>query len=424
MDAILSKKPLCESVTNQCVAVKDKVWDTFLREIAPALKSAELLAESDRRMNCIGNISACFQKGCKDTMDPNDPDGSYDLCLTRPEAMLNTCKVQLNECGISTNSHSEAANSEIWNFVVQRLAAMRVDSCTQSVKECLQSEDRCGKDYTQCVGLDTDSILLMCPKDKLLACYLSGDTVGAEDVVTAERVHDKIVDIIQGIILSIDNAFSRECQARVEAKMLEICGDGYGCAAFNNDASLGTESLVLDAVSQKEIVIKGLLDFSLIENVSNKAKLGSKTANLTRYVTINNSLSEFTYLLPAIDTNAGMEGNSETSSNNALNAIVSKINTVINLLSSDEGIKACTHGRKVKGVNERTKNTRTDDDGIVDSNNARFPSLLDSYVAGIISDGVSKAKENYIKKLEQLKKEAQIRVDEILAKDPDAGFCI
>ena len=32
------------------------------------------------------------------------------------------------------------------------LAAMRVDSCTAELKNCLQDKDRCGSDYTQCVG--------------------------------------------------------------------------------------------------------------------------------------------------------------------------------------------------------------------------------------------------------------------------------
>ena len=61
-DNLMAKKPLCESVTKQCVAVADQVWDTFLREVAPQMKSAELIAENNARQNCIGNISSCFQE--------------------------------------------------------------------------------------------------------------------------------------------------------------------------------------------------------------------------------------------------------------------------------------------------------------------------------------------------------------------------
>ena len=141
-DILVSKKPLCESVTRQCVAVADQVWDTFLREVAPQVKSAELIAEDNARQNCVANISDCFQQACKDNIDPNDPDGSYDLCLTRPEAMLSLCTVPLNACGISTNSAQDAQNSNIWNFVVARLASMRVNECSNAVKTCLQSQDR------------------------------------------------------------------------------------------------------------------------------------------------------------------------------------------------------------------------------------------------------------------------------------------
>ena len=82
-DILYSKKPLCDGITQQCVAVADQVWDTFLREAAPQIKNAELIAEDNARQDCIGNISSCFQQACRDTMDPNDPDGSYDMCLTR-----------------------------------------------------------------------------------------------------------------------------------------------------------------------------------------------------------------------------------------------------------------------------------------------------------------------------------------------------
>ena len=147
-DMLMSKKPLCESITRSCVAVADQVWDTFLKEVAPQVKSAELIAEDKARQDCIGNISACFQKACKDNMDPDDKDGSYDMCLSRPGTMLNVCKIPLNNCGIDASSESKAAESNSWDVVVERLAAMRVNACTAEVKECLQSKDRCGEDYT------------------------------------------------------------------------------------------------------------------------------------------------------------------------------------------------------------------------------------------------------------------------------------
>ena len=236
---LMSKKPLCESITRSCVAVADQVWDTFLKEVAPQVKSAELIAEDKARQDCIGNISACFQKACKDNMDPDDKDGSYDMCLSRPGTMLNVCKIPLNNCGIDASSESKAAESNIWDFVVARLAAMRVNACTAEVKECLQSKDRCGEDYTQCIGLDTDSIIRMCPYDKLTGCQ----KVYGEDNIRGNDVYEELASMVQGIMLTIDNNFLKECQNAADEAMIKVCGDTESCDNLNIDDNLGSRTL-------------------------------------------------------------------------------------------------------------------------------------------------------------------------------------
>ena len=236
-DTLVAKKPLCETVTKQCTKVADQVWDTFLKEIAPQLKSAELIAEDNARQNCIGSISDCFQKACKDNMDPSDPDGSYDMCLSRPETMLNVCKVPLNACGIDASSAQAAQKSQIWEFVTARLAAMRVDECTTQVKKCLTDENRCGEDYTQCIGMDTDTIINMCPKDKLTACFKK--EYGATDFDQGEY----IFKIAEGLMLNIDNAFLAECQKAVNEAMLKVCGSTDNCDAMTITDDVGTHAL-------------------------------------------------------------------------------------------------------------------------------------------------------------------------------------
>ncbi len=235
-DTLYAKKPLCENVTKQCVAVADQVWDTFLREVAPQVKSAELIAENNIRQNCIGTISECFQKACKDTIDPNDPDGSYDMCLSRPEAMLNVCKIPLNACGIDASSAAKAEESQIWQYVVARLASMRADACTTEVKECLQSTDRCGKDYAQCVGLDTDTIVRMCPTEKLTACVekYNGKTSDLDEYLSS---------VAQGIMLDIDNSMLTQCQNAADEAMVKVCGDTENCDGLALDDGLGGRSL-------------------------------------------------------------------------------------------------------------------------------------------------------------------------------------
>ena len=48
-DTLVAKKVLCESVTKQCAKVADQVFDSFLRNVAPLLHSAELIAEDNVR---------------------------------------------------------------------------------------------------------------------------------------------------------------------------------------------------------------------------------------------------------------------------------------------------------------------------------------------------------------------------------------
>lgn len=362
MDALLSKKPLCESVTNSCIAVKSAVWDTFLREIAPTIKTAELLAESDLRTNCISNISSCFQKACKDNMDPNDPDGSYDMCLSRPETMRSLCKVQIDPC--------EAAEPKIMDFVNARLASIRVDACTTEVKECLQSEERCGKDYTQCIGLDRDAIRSMCPQEKLVGCQENG-----------VFSWDKVDQIVQGIYLGIDNNALDQCRKIVSDKMNEICGDTASCAAFDADEAIGTESLISYKNNNGDYVIDGLVSFG---NISIRPIEGSTSA-------VQYELKIAEYINDAKKNNTG--GSNETISriNGTLNTTKNKIDNRIVALASDTKVKWCVEGRDMGQISGRQEKTAQ-----------RFPHLLDSYITTIMNSGLDKAASNYSKKFNGL----------------------
>ncbi|MCL1892398.1 MAG: hypothetical protein FWF97_03895 [Alphaproteobacteria bacterium] len=371
MDAMLSKKPLCESVTNSCIAVKDKVWDVFLREIAPTLKTAELAAESNNRMSCIGNIADCFQQGCRENMDPNNPDGSFDLCLTRPEAMINICKVQLEACGIPTSSQAAAESHEIWGYVTARLNAMKVDACTREFKQCIQSDDRCGEDFTKCWGLDYNNIVNMCPTDKLIACSKN-----------AKYDRDYMLDIVTGVMLGIDNNLLNECQAAVDAKMDEICG-GNNCPASFGDKSFGTESLLYDSFNPNRIAIKGLLDFSLLKVADDGQSVNAGT----------------------------MSGTSATSSNQGLRNIADKINRVITTLTSDTKIKGCVEGRNLAQVRGQ-RNA---------ANEARFPDLLVPYIPVLINAGLETAQRNYNAKLDEFKKDAMSLAMAKVEEDKAAG---
>ena len=359
-DTLIAKKPLCDTVTKSCVAVADKVWETFLREVAPALKSAELIAEDNARQNCIGNISQCFQKACKDNIDPNDPDGSYDMCLTRPETMLNLCKIPLNACGIDASSKTAAEKSKIWDFVVARLASMRVDSCTKEVKACLQSDDRCGKDYTQCIGLDMPAILDMCPQDKLVGCQES-----TKDGVIKNSLSD-ISKLVMGIFLDIDNKMLDMCQNALTTKMLEICGDTSSCAAFDDDDTIGTDSLMSYKDGDGSYVIDGLISFGAIKMADKNIDVADYKEHLIKSVTGQRIVA-------------------------ALQTTANRINQKVVALSQDPQIQKCVEGRNMSQVRQ---------DG--EQSTARFPNLIDSSVNTIMNAGLTRASQNYNKKYNQL----------------------
>ena len=401
-DILLSKKPLCESVTKQCQLVADQVWDTFLKEVAPQIKSAELIAENNTRQNCIGNISSCFQQACKDTMDPNDPDGSYDLCLTRPETMLNLCQVPLNACGISTASAEDAQESDIWDFVVARLAAMRVDSCTQSVKQLLQSEDRCGSDYTQCIGLDLEAIQDLIPQESLVACQENGQQKSMED----------INNIIQGILLNLDNSLMTACQDAVINKMTEVCGDASGCeAAFSEDKEFGTDGMAINMDQADELHIIGLLDFGALGNSLSSSAMDVSGEKATMLDVVNGWTPE----------SYSPENASKYLSASRLNAqnIVNKIRAVVNMVANDEQVKTCTQGRDMSQIRGTSRN-------VVNRTEARYPNLLDSYIQVIVDSGLSVAKANYDTEKTQLLKEATAKISEIAEEAGDisgGGMC-
>ena len=426
-DTLVAKKPLCESITKNCVSVADQVWDTFLREVAPQLKSAELIAEDNARQNCIGSISDCFQKACKDNIDPNDPDGSYDMCLTRPETMLNVCKVPLNACGIDASSAETAGQSSIWDYVVARLASMRVDSCTTAVKECLQSEDRCGPDYTQCIGLDTETIMEICPAEKLTGCqYVYGSE---QEITSNDQVYDELYNMVQGIMLNIDNSFMTQCQKALDESMIKVCGDTENCDGLVVDNGAGTRSFKyqvcqyssidqatmkinwtgkcydsLDAIPQQEL--------QLPDGQGWAGKLSG--AVFWGDISYNVDDNEFTnvndYIQALKDAGYTVTTDDEEDIKNLvygteIRALQSAVENAISTIEADPTVQYCMTGRQVQGVNVntgRSSNSSGNDKQVVERGKvARFPKLTQQIRQIIANSALKNARENYNKRYDE-----------------------
>ncbi len=429
-DALESKKPLCMTVTQQCVNVKDQVWDTFLREVAPQVKSAELAAESDLRMSCISTISDCFQKACKENMDPNNPDGSYDMCLTRPETLRSFCKVQIDPC--------EAAEPKIMDYVRARLASMRVDSCTKEFKECLQSEDRCGADYSQCVGLDTDTIVRMCPAEKLVGCQYddagsdgSARTNKSAQVKTDDEIYDELARIAQGIFLNIDNNMLTTCQKAADAAMIKVCGSTEDCDDLAIDETAGTRSFKyqvcqfdglsdgksagvasadgaagmpkwtgqcydsLDAISNAQLQQDGQKGWA--GKLSGLVYWGEiaydvEKNSFTTEKEYMNSLAKLGYELTEDEKQIVHERVFGTE----IRAMTRAVEQAISAIESDPKVQYCMSGRTFQGM--RDKDGQLAKLGTQNKDEARFPKLTEQMRRIIATSALRNARNNYMKK--------------------------
>lgn len=399
-DTLLGKKTICETVTKQCQKVKDKVWDAFLLDVAPSLKSAELIAESDLRMSCIGNISECFQKACKDTMDPNDPDGSYDMCLTRPETMRSVCKVQIDPC--------EEAEPKIFDYVKARLASMRVDACTKEVKNCLTADDRCGKDYANCVGLDTDSIIRMCPYEKLVGCQkmYGSEKIGGEDV------YNELATMVEGIMLNIDNSFLASCQKALDEAMVKVCGDTESCNNLVINQNVGSRSLQYKICHYTSKDNSLEIDYGRCRTDVGQipdtelGKGGAAIAALSGVLdgTIyweNISFGDDGKLVLPDMSDSTPEQKSRVESE--LTQLQTSINNAISAIESDPTVQYCMTGREVQGMKVKGKKERTN----VGEKQPRFPDLSKQTRMIIATAALNSAKENYYKKYDELNTKMQ-----------------
>lgn len=412
MDALLAKKPLCEYITNQCVREKGNVWDVFVKDIAPTIKSAELAAESDLRSNCLSNISQCYIKACKENMDPKDPDGSYDMCLSRPDNYKAFCKVELEPCLHATGgTYEKPDSSSLWTGILAKLSSMRVDACTNEFKVCIQDDDRCGKDYSKCIGLDNDDVAGICPEDKLTACY-------KEYGGKKETVRESLERIAQGILLNVDNELLTACEKAVTDAMLNVCGDTENC---NNliDEGVGSRSLKLsfcefngeensnckenvEAITDIELG-KTTRDVDLNQETHKRHFFGAKMDGFIawEHININKDLNGIT---PLVDYKKQIKGMYEMSPeliekvDSELGTLDIAIKNAVSVIESDPRVQYCMSGRQVAGLTTADGFTKF----IGKEGNARFPNLTNKYRRIISNSALRQAQANYFDKYDSL----------------------
>lgn len=370
MEILESKRFICENVLDQCLAVRDQVWPAFLREVAPTIRLAENQAESKFRQSCLGTISNCIQTACKDDIVGKGVD-TMDACLSRPDMVRSFCKVEIDPC--------ERMEPLIWGYVKDKLAAMRVDACTQEVKDCFTNENRCGANFENCLGMDYDYIHDICPLDSLVVCKQNNPNFSMNDLDS----------MLMGLYLNIDNAALDNCQNIVDAKMTEICGSTTDCNRFAADDTMGTGSLR----SQKDgdvYRVTGMISFGSIKmgDASGKTKdvgedkttkLGPGEIGVQEYITQvrsrNSSVANADGIISSIEEE--------------LNNIAGTINRTIEMIEQDPEIQYCVNGRSLAQI--------TGDKGA--KTTGRFPNLLTQVKMQIATSALRQAQDNYNKKL-------------------------
>lgn len=414
MNVLEAKKVICESVTNQCVAVKDKVWNAFLKNAIPDIKSAEMLAESDARKSCLTNISNCFVNACKDNIDEKNPD-SYDFCLTHPESVKSMCKVEIEPCLVATGgSFDNPDESTLWRSVLAKLSAMRVDSCTTELKDCLQSTDRCGKDYSQCIGLDTNIIMRMCPYDKLVGCQ---KVYGKEKILADDDIYEEVARIVDGIVLNVDNEMLGTCQNKVVDAMTKVCGGGdvESCAEYAVTDYLGASSLkynICQYSADNPDTMEGFKWFDCRESVDQisdwelgrvKDAQSATQGEIKPFAAIISGVIRWESLQITDDGHIDVAGyikalekekiseEEKVRVRNELNQIQNDINRVINQVETDQWVSFCISGRNVPGVTDRFA-----------KNAVRFPRLANTIRQQIATATLQKVKNNYYAKYDYL----------------------
>ena len=416
MDALLAKKPLCEYITNQCVREKDKVWDVFVKDIVPTIKSAELAAESDLRSNCLSDISQCYLKACKENMDPKDPEGSYDMCLSRPDNYKAFCKVQLEPCLHATGGTFEKPDSSsLWRGILAKLSSMRVDACTTEFKACIQDDDRCGKDYSKCIGLDNDAIARICPEDKLTACY-------KEYGKNEEKVRDMLARTAQGILLNIDNSLLAVCEKAMTDAIVKYCGDEYSCNGLIDD-NLGSRSLSLQFCEAQgdleypeykncKVSVDSITDIELgkttrgedlVQELHEQGNFTGVLRGIIDWKEIKanqdgHGLADIKQYISGLKKIPNMKDETLRAIESELGAISEQIKQIIDVIESDPRVAYCTTGRELPGL----KDSEGFSQFISKKGNPRFPNMMNRYRNSITTAAIQKVRDTYYEKYDDL----------------------
>jgi hypothetical protein len=326
-DAVTSKKEYCSSVLEQCVNVRDKVWNAFLMDVAPELKAAEYAAEDEQRRGCAKNIVNCIKEAASAEGLQEGTD-SWAIFTSDMKNVENICKVQLDQCG----AYDSNIKDSLLKYVQLSLDAIRADRCTVSIRNCFQKEDNCGKDYSQCIGVTNFAMLAMC-KDSVTV-----DCEGKD----GEILSDYILRVAQGLLLNVDSALANACRKIIDSAMADACGSTDSCSSK------------IEGVSDK-IIADHFIYYICPKGWRKNEKEGVGQCKTTKEELINEeNTKDWEVVIEEkgeVTTNGGLTapfGGADTNLSAALNAAYTNI---ANRILGYDHVRDCIAGREWQGLN-------------------------------------------------------------------------
>jgi hypothetical protein len=424
MNQLMSKKTICDGeVLVHCENVRAQVWDKYIEGAATELKSAELAAEDNMRQNCIKTTADCFKNACAAQWNPESDATNYDMCLSDPMLVFDSCKIQVEACVAATGGASDVKTekdlegSRLWKGVTSMLRALQVDQCTKEVKQ--QIESICGANFAHCVGLNPGSIAELMPIDSLTACMKKNNN-------DKNEVLSYISEIAQGYALTMNDELYAACENAAKQAMISVCGDAETCDSLEIDsidfASLFKVQLCNDTDCKDTVE-----DFT-----DNEIVFGNVTPHIRGRLNPN----KFEYTAAAVSSEQPAKrrfaytqtatGDYVASTDPRVKSIMDGLNNVlarkIAVMESNKTVKECMNGKNVTGFktkdadNKVTTRTRINNGTTDSAQDEIYANLLDNYIDVLVYKTLSLAKEQYYKAEKDLQPQLDAATDKISAR--------
>ena len=363
-DLLNNNKSMCENVLNQCVLVRDKVWNEFLRNVAPELKSAEYVAEDERRRSCVPNVISCIKEQAEQEGYEEGSDSWY-LFTSDTTNVEKLCKIQLQQCA----SDDPQIRASVIEFVKLGLGALRADRCSTAVKNCLKSDTVCHSDYSNCLGVTPEFLWNNCGEIVKPDC--TGATAADENGnVTEVSLKKYISQVAAGVLQNLNNDVAARCNQAVNKIMTSKCG--------------GTSTCYSDTMIISESKLSELFDYEISygsDKVEDVSQLSYKSNPEQYTVKLTKKNDNTTYTCDTTQKTCTFDGTNKELLQNAYNTIITAVET-------DPEVQRCKTGAYALGFDNELVSAQKDPDNTQDGfGQLTFEHLTDNTIQ-IVAKGV------------------------------------